>query len=1355
MINPKLSKMKHLILIIGLLLALSTAIQAQCPSPGFSIPDSVCPGKTVPISNPSSNATSWNWDYSLGDLDSVPTTSTISGGGSLNYPSHMKIVEENGNYFGFVPNNGINYITRYDFGNSPANTPTITNLTADPLFAGFAYGIEMVKENNKWIGFVSMFTGGKIIRMEFDSLTQVSPVLTDLVNTNLYGPFVIKIIDDYMFVTNQLTDISRFTFNGSYLNTPTAILPTIASGNFNNSGIDIAYDCISGKYIGYVGASSSDIILKLDFGNDLANLPVITTVYNLTKPQGVHLIKEGNTWHLFTVTDNNKFYHFTLGNSIDNPLTYQYDTNFGAAFSSPRNIQFVKKGSDWIGIIPNTLLFALIRITFPQSSLITPNFSTDQSPNNLIYPIGSTGIHYVELTETDSNGNQTIYLDSVTTAILPPEASFTSTPACENKLVQFTDFSTACSGTITGWNWNFGDTNGSIIQNPVHSYLTGGNYIVNLTVYTSNGDSSSYQQSITVAANPLANYTFTDSICSGSTVLFTDNSVANSGSISTWDWKFGDNLTDNSINPSHIYQSEGIFQATLIVTASTGCLDSISQYVHILTLPTSAFTVSNSCLGEIAQFNNTSSINSGIISSYSWDFGDNSTSNIQNPAHDFGIIPGNFIVTLISTSDFGCSDTMMQNIRIGNRPQPWFILNTDTACAGNNISCTDSSVIAAGDSIIARYWDFGDGTTDSTSLNPTHAYQNPGSYTITLTVVSPSSCDSIITRNIFVIESPVANFTTNNVCFGLSTSFQDLSAAPSGSFITNWNWNFGDTTLSSVNNPTHLYSLPGNYTVMLEVISNKGCFDTISVLTTVYDIPVTAFGNTKACTGNSVNFIDSSTVNNATINNWEWNFGVPGGTSLIQNPQFTFNDPLAYPIQLIVTSIYGCSDTLTRYLIVDPSPQFTIQASDNCFGLATPFEYIPVGFPGNVVPEWVFGDSTTSNLLNPIHIYSAAGIYPVTLTVTDLSNGCSSAQSNSINIAPKPSAAFLSDSACINYPLNFTDFSTGNNGTIISWNWTLGTHGSSTLQNPTLTIANADSFQVKLVVTSDKGCKDSTYRTAEVYGLPIVNFTATPFFGAPPMLVTFINQSSTSATYLWDFGDGSTSSTLFQPQHQYSDTGSFTPSLIVTSDKGCVDSTTRTVNVLVPYLDLGIDALSFTEVNGLWQITARLRNPGNIDVFNFSITTRLDGKSIFNENFTDTIPSGTFKIIKFKSSFYADNNSNPEYLCAEIKEVNGQADDNAANNFKCITTSNDFSVFDIYPNPFENNLNLGINIPESDIVEIIMYDTEGRKVFPSTTQILPKGYNSLGIDTRTISGGIYILEVKYRESRSRIRVMRQ
>ncbi|MEP7263843.1 MAG: hypothetical protein ABI772_05070, partial [Bacteroidota bacterium] len=148
----------------------------QCPAGSFIINDSIPAGTSLTINNTSVGAQEYNWDFATGDLDSNAQGSVLP----FNFAAYeMKIVKDNGNYYAFVINYGGQQITRLDFGNSPSNIPTVVPIPNN-AFTTTSTGIDLVKEGNKWYGFVSDYGQNTLFKLEFDSITALNPVVTNL-----------------------------------------------------------------------------------------------------------------------------------------------------------------------------------------------------------------------------------------------------------------------------------------------------------------------------------------------------------------------------------------------------------------------------------------------------------------------------------------------------------------------------------------------------------------------------------------------------------------------------------------------------------------------------------------------------------------------------------------------------------------------------------------------------------------------------------------------------------------------------------------------------------------------------------------------------------------------------------------------------------------------------------------------------------------------------------------------------------------------------------------------------------------------------------------------------------------------
>ena len=212
---------------------------------------------------------------------------------------------------------------------------------------------------------------------------------------------------------------------------------------------------------------------------------------------------------------------------------------------------------------------------------------------------------------------------------------------------------------------------------------------------------------------------------------------------------------------------------------------------------------------------------------------------------------------------------------------------------------------------------------------------------------------------------------------------------------------------------------------------------------------------------------------------------------------------------------------------------------------------------------WDFGDGTTSTDQNPIHPYTMPGVYNVTLKVTNAGGSSSKRKTDYITVnAVTPVADFKT---------NNTSFTTSSsiqfNDTSIhyptSWFWEFGDGTTSTEQNPTHTYTAPGIYTVKLAAMNSAGF-DTEEKTnyIAVYITPVADFTATPTTSNAPITVTFKDQSSNMPTsWLWDFGDGTTS-TSQNPTHTYSNLGTYTVKLTVTNLAG-TDSITKTGYIVV------------------------------------------------------------------------------------------------------------------------------------------------------------------------------------------------
>lgn len=233
-----------------------------------------------------------------------------------------------------------------------------------------------------------------------------------------------------------------------------------------------------------------------------------------------------------------------------------------------------------------------------------------------------------------------------------------------------------------------------------------------------------YSNTFLVTINPLpvVNYTFTPG-CQGKIMNFTNASTGNN--LYSWDFADGSNSSIN--NPSHTYVNSGTYQVKLTAESSNGCVDSIRKSVIVYPKPFINFlSLDSACGFKQIVFTNNTSISSGSITGYSWNFGDNSAlSNAINPNHTYGTA-NTYSVKLTAVSDNSCQDSATKEIHIF--PKPIANYTTNNVCKKVSASFVNTSYINGGG--IIYVWDFGDAQT-STLTSPTHSYVSAGNYNVT------------------------------------------------------------------------------------------------------------------------------------------------------------------------------------------------------------------------------------------------------------------------------------------------------------------------------------------------------------------------------------------------------------------------------------------------------------------------------------------------------------------------------------------------------------------------------------------------------------------------------------------------
>lgn len=467
----------------------------------------------------------------------------------------------------------------------------------------------------------------------------------------------------------------------------------------------------------------------------------------------------------------------------------------------------------------------------------------------------------------------------------------------------------------------------------------------------------------------------------------------------------------------------------------------------------------------------------------------------------------------ITDNSSGCvnTDTIVINIR--PLPSSSFTINMPVQCLGNNqYSFTNYSTGAS-----SYIWYFGDNDV-SFATNPTHSYQKSGVYTVYLTAISIYGCRDSSSAIADVKPHPLSSFKVNNSGQCIDNNLFSFTNTSGGA--VSYFWYFGDNQTSSQTSPTHSYTSSGTFTVKLVAESSFGCKDSISHNVDVYPLPTANFSvnNPSQCFDNNFFIFTNSSTGGAS---YYWSFG-DGKTSGNINPSNSYDYPGTYQVKLVVSSIFGCKDSLSQQVWVNEAPKakMTVDDSaqcerDNIFNFK---DLSTIKSDSIVIWKWSFGDGFTSDMKDPVHHFSKAGTYKYKLLV-ESNKGCRDSVTKTLFVFPQPKASFNinEDSQCLNgNQFVFTNTSVISSGTL-NYFWDLGDGTINYFTNNTHSYAAPGIFAVKLRAVSLKNCSDSFISNIVVKPHPIVNLGEDDTIYN--MEQKILNAGSGFDSYLWSTGD--------------------------------------------------------------------------------------------------------------------------------------------------------------------------------------------------------------------------------------------
>ena len=540
----------------------------------------------------------------------------------------------------------------------------------------------------------------------------------------------------------------------------------------------------------------------------------------------------------------------------------------------------------------------------------------------------SWGTYPVSLTATDNNACINTITQNISIQPIPVIA-VTSNAVCLGGITNFVNSSSIPTGTITNWAWDY-NADGIVdnsLQNPSTTYTASGNYNVLVTATSNYGCVTTNTIQVVVNALPTASFNAANN-CLHVPSVFVNNSSAPSGvSITQNSWTFGNGNSSTAQQAQFTYGAAGTYNVILSVTTNQGCSASVTNPITIYPAPLANFASNAVCVNQQMQYANQSSISSGTITGWRWDFENDGVvdATVQNPAMVFPA-GGNYNSKLTAISNFSCVDSIIKPAVVYFNPVANF--NASSVCLGKSVQFNDASINQSG-YITVWDWDFtSDGVIDNLSQNTTNTYTTEGLFLVTLQVQNNYGCINLIKKSVRVNPTPVVNIavTHRTGCDGDMCVGMINNTTISGGSVATWQWNFGDNTSSNQNSPIHCYH-EGTFTVSLTAISDSGCVasQTMPGSILVYPKPKADFYFTNT----DLDVLDATTgIVSSAHGASTYAYLISDGTHIVgqANFQHTFPNESAgtYSVIQFVSNSFGCKDTIIKMIEIKPGFTFYI-----------------------------------------------------------------------------------------------------------------------------------------------------------------------------------------------------------------------------------------------------------------------------------------------------------------------------------------------------------------------------------------------------------------------------------------------
>lgn len=942
-----------------------------------------------------------------------------------------------------------------------------------------------------------------------------------------------------------------------------------------------------------------------------------------------------NPEHIYNSTGT---FNVSLIVTDENECTNQVTHNAIVSVADEPSVSFYADNPNWCTAPHTVNFFSTITTTFGSSSTIVWDFG-DGSPAgsgaNPTHTYNTTGVFDVSVTVTDDvYGCETVLTneDYISITVADPEYSvLEGDVVCKSTEVHFVnETSYTCM-------WEFGDGGTSYQNTPVHTYNTGGNMSVVFTVDPGGPCEASTVFNLfveEVTASFTTNPTDLFSCTTPFTVDFTNTSSANA---TDFVYFFQDGGSADIPNPSHSYNSPGVYQPTLTVTTDNNCMHTFIGPLITINSPDPSFIgdTIEGCEPLTIDFSYNGTTPIGSITNWSWDFGNGQTNPSGSSEESSTYNAGDYTVTLTITDDNECSSVGTLEISVG---EPYF--PTIDVVTYEDHDPLPSDHLCPQDSVELYLWDWDNPDIDeftwwidSMDNDGGEEYQlwqfdqDTGWITIHMITVYNGCRDTLLWDSVYISGPIIDGISSSSECatpldyiFTLDYTEADY-----------WDWvtyyiDEGvrtdlDSELGSTNeNYSFSYPYQGDFWVqVLAYNTESGCTFIDSVQISISS-PQAIFViiDDEVCIDEQVTFNGELSIN---AMEYYWDYGDGTNSGWISNPSspHVYTSVGYFTVSLTVRDGNGCEHSMTDEIhVLGPEIHITADETHGCNSLEVNFTEAIISDDPITWIYWEFGDGEHSYGAGTVsHNYLQPGVYSVTVSAGTLHNCETSVEFPEMITVVSVTADFSSPDqfGCVGEDIVFNSSETNETYT---YTWQFG-DGDEVIGNDTTVThqyTTGGIYDVYLKVDDGFGCTEElTIDEFVIIQQPIADFTIVddnlPCYPVEPEINPncSVVPAGTGLYYEWIMGTGDTLN-VEDPEVFYTLPGTYTITLNLSTYFGCTDSFSHDITINGPYAEAEI---SDTIACVGQDISFEIINQNNVDEFIWVVG---GGDSYTDESFT-------------------------------------------------------------------------------------------------------------------------------------------